>query len=132
MAVVQVNIRMDDALKQAGDEVLERYGFSAARAVRMLWEYAARTGEVPDFMWGSESDVDERVHRLSLIEGGRGAVVRAAREVGIACVLPGDTAAATRIAWGCVERMLDIAVASNGGHAECREALLLRDVHGGF
>lgn len=47
-------------------------------------------------------------------------------------LLPGDAAAATRIAWGCVERMLEIALVPNLGHAECREAFMLRGVHGDF
>lgn len=47
-------------------------------------------------------------------------------------LLPGDAAAATRIAWGCVERMLDIALVPNLGYAEGREALLLQNVHGDF
>lgn len=47
-------------------------------------------------------------------------------------LLPGDAAAATRIAWGCVERMLDIAMVPNLGYAECREACMLRGVHGDF
>lgn len=73
MAATQVNIRMDDSLKQAGDEVLERYGFSATQAIRALWEYVAHSGEVPDFMLSAEPDADECARKLALIEGGRGA-----------------------------------------------------------
>ena len=47
-------------------------------------------------------------------------------------LLPGDAAAATRIAWGCVERILDVAMVPNLGHTECREAFVLRGVHGDF
>lgn len=72
MAAMQVNIRMDDSLKQAGDEVLERYGFSATQAIRALWEYVAHSGEVPDFMLSAEPDADECARKLALIEGGEG------------------------------------------------------------
>lgn len=79
MAPVQVNIRMDGALKQAGDEVLERYGFSATQAVRMLWEYAARNGEVPDFMLHAASDEGERAQARACRRRTRGGDSRCAR-----------------------------------------------------
>ena len=91
MAATQVNIRMDDALKQAGDEVLGRYGFSATQAIRALWEHVAHSGEVPDFMLSAEPDAGECARKLALIEGGRGAALRGAREAGIACTLPGES-----------------------------------------
>ena len=91
MAIAQVNIRMDDVLKRAGDEVLELYGISATRAVRALWEHVARKGEVPDFMLGAEADAGECTRKLALVEGGRGAAVRGAREAGIACALPTES-----------------------------------------
>ncbi len=103
MAPVQVNIRMDGALKQAGDEVLERYGFSATQAVRMLWEYAARNGEVPDFMLHAASDEGERARKLALVEGGRGAAIRGACEAGIACTLPTESNEEL-LAAACAER----------------------------
>lgn len=37
-SVVQMNIRIDSQLKDAGDRVLERAGLSPTKAVRALWE----------------------------------------------------------------------------------------------
>ena len=59
-------------------------------------------------------------------------ITRQARADHGGVLLPGDAAAATRIAWSCVERMLDIALVPNLGYAECREACMLRGVHGDF
>ena len=56
MAAVQMNVRIDEGLKERGDEVFARAGFTPSQAVRAVWECADRTGEVPAFMRASEGD----------------------------------------------------------------------------
>ena len=44
-ATAQLNVRMDPALKAAGDAGLADIGFSPSEAVRALWTLAARRGK---------------------------------------------------------------------------------------
>ena len=44
-ATAQLNVRMDPALKAAGDAGLADIGFSPSEAVRALWMLAARRGK---------------------------------------------------------------------------------------
>lgn len=44
---VQMNVRMNRQLKDAGDAVLERLGISASQAVRDLWEYLVVNEQMP-------------------------------------------------------------------------------------
>lgn len=46
-SVVQMNIRIDSQLKDAGDRVLERAGLSPTKAVRALWERLASFSDDP-------------------------------------------------------------------------------------
>ena len=41
----QVNVRMDAALKQAGDAALEEAGLTPSAAVRALWRKASKRGQ---------------------------------------------------------------------------------------
>jgi len=43
-ATVQLNIRMDRSLKEAGDEALAQIGLNPSQAIRALWEKASRRG----------------------------------------------------------------------------------------
>ena len=45
--VVQMNTRIDRALKERGDEALARAGYSPSHAVRKLWERAAAHAQDP-------------------------------------------------------------------------------------
>lgn len=45
---VQMNVRMNRQLKEAGDAVLSRMGMTPSQAVRSLWEYLVVQGKVPD------------------------------------------------------------------------------------
>lgn len=47
MEAIQVNVRMDRALKRAGDVVLSERGCTPTRAVRALWEYLAVHASLP-------------------------------------------------------------------------------------
>ena len=47
---VQLNTRIDAALKQSGDAVFSRNGYSSSEVVRAVWRYAAEHQAVPPFM----------------------------------------------------------------------------------
>lgn len=44
-ATAQINVRLDRALKEAGDAELARLGISPSQAVRALWEKLSQGGE---------------------------------------------------------------------------------------
>lgn len=44
---VQMNVRMDRQLKDAGDAVLARLGMTPSQAVRELWQYLTENGHMP-------------------------------------------------------------------------------------
>lgn len=81
---VQMNVRIDEKLKQAGDEALASIGMSPTQAVRLLWQCAAGHGEGLERVKalaqasGLDSSEGERVNGLA--EG------RAVLERGIAAL----------------------------------------------
>lgn len=44
---VQMNVRIDRQLKEAGDAVLTNIGMTPSQAVRTLWEYLVVNGRMP-------------------------------------------------------------------------------------
>lgn len=44
---VQMNVRMDRQLKDAGDAVLAQIGMTPSQAVRELWQYLTENGHMP-------------------------------------------------------------------------------------
>ena len=48
MEATQMNVRLDRAVKRAGDAVLEARGCTPSRLVRALWEYLSVQGRAPD------------------------------------------------------------------------------------
>ena len=46
--LTQMNVRIDAALKDRGDEALASIGFTPTQAVRALWGYASKRGEQLD------------------------------------------------------------------------------------
>lgn len=44
---VQMNVRLDRQLKEAGDAVLASLGMTPSQAVRELWEYLVERGRMP-------------------------------------------------------------------------------------
>lgn len=44
---VQMNVRIDRQLKEAGDAVLTHIGMTPSQAVRTLWEYLVVNGRMP-------------------------------------------------------------------------------------
>lgn len=81
MAAVQLNVRIDEDLKRAGDAVLERFGVSTVQIVRELWQYMADHQKLPDFA------ADEDSSRIWDDDGfddtGAGMALRMARESGL-------------------------------------------------
>lgn len=69
MSTVQMNVRIDNALKESGDRVLALMGYSPTRAVRALWQFLASNAG------------DEKVLRdmLARLEGAGGERVRGER-----------------------------------------------------
>ena len=45
---VQMNVRIDDQIKRAGDAVFDSIGLTPTQVVRSVWEYAAAHRDAPD------------------------------------------------------------------------------------
>lgn len=62
----QMNVRLDAALKEQGDEALARIGYTPSQMVRTIWSYAARHATEPsalakmieEFEEGSRTEPD--------------------------------------------------------------------------
>ena len=70
MAAVQMNVRIDEELKERGDEVFARWGLTPSQVVRAVWGYAEEKGEPPAFMRPDDDDEAERQRRIKLVEEG--------------------------------------------------------------
>ena len=46
-SMVQMNTRIDQSLKQLGDEALLRAGYTPSQAVRKLWQFAVENAQNP-------------------------------------------------------------------------------------
>lgn len=51
-ATTQINVRIDRALKNAGDAALLDAGITPSEAIRALWELAVRTKQTPHALHG--------------------------------------------------------------------------------
>lgn len=58
---VQMNVRLDSQLKEAGDAVLARIGMTPSQAVRALWEYLVVNGCMPSKSGAALSSSDMAV-----------------------------------------------------------------------
>ena len=47
MTAVQMNIRMDSTLKEAGNAAIAELGLTPSQVVRALWEYVSVQGDLP-------------------------------------------------------------------------------------
>ena len=77
MALSQMNVRIDNEVRVAGNLALENAGFTPARAVRGLWQFAARNRNNPErirrelrFLGEVPEGVDEREERARAIREG--------------------------------------------------------------
>lgn len=68
MAAVQMNVRIDEELKERGDAVFARAGFTPSQVVRAAWEYADEVGDIPPFM--RPNDEVELSRKLKAVEEG--------------------------------------------------------------
>lgn len=85
----QMNTRIDASLKEAGDAVLARMGYSPSAAVRGLWQFvvdhqddAASVREVIEPVAATALS-DEAARKASAIAGLRSLYVQTAHELGI-------------------------------------------------
>ena len=62
-----LNIRIDEALKERGDNVLREHGVSTSAAVRALWEQLAASKELPDFLRERLGEYDGRTKRKAAL-----------------------------------------------------------------
>lgn len=79
---VQLNTRIDAMLKQSGDAVFARNGYTPSEAVRALWRYAAEHQAVPSFMDANVSaeDAQDVSSAASRAADGVGLALRVASE----------------------------------------------------
>ena len=78
-ATVQLNTRIDPTLKERGDAVFARAGLTSSEVVRGVWEYAANTQTVPDFLQAKQEA--DREARLKAAREGFGIGRRYVEEV---------------------------------------------------
>lgn len=72
-SVAQLNTRLDENLKRAGNAVFARQGLNPSEVVRAVWQYAVEHQTAPDFVLRSADDSDAR---LALAREGCGMAVR--------------------------------------------------------
>lgn len=85
MPSAQLNVRVDQDIKRAGDSTLARLGVSASDAVRALWEYLAQAQELPSFMRAKALDASSAPHAAAAVQApvGAGMALALAREKGL-------------------------------------------------
>lgn len=89
MASVQMNIRIDPALKATGDLVLRRNGYTPSAAIQTFWSYMTEHQQLPTFMPKKKShSLDEE--QLREIEEGNGLAWRLLEETTGIRVCPND------------------------------------------
>lgn len=73
----QMNIRIDESLKKQGDKVFSQHNLTPSAVVRAVWQYAAETGEIPEFIYNKDQKYDqEKAKKLELVDNGFGLVAR--------------------------------------------------------
>ena len=65
-ATATLNVRMDEGLKERGNQVFARRGISTTEAVRKLYEYVDREQDVPKWMESSSAE-DEIARKRRLL-----------------------------------------------------------------
>ena len=81
MSTAQLNVRIDENLKEAGDRVLERFGVSAVQIIRSTWQYMADHQKIPAFVQSAApATPDEAADNAQM---GAGMALRLAQEAGI-------------------------------------------------
>lgn len=88
MAAVQMNIRMDSTLKEAGNAAIAELGLTPSQVVRALWEYVAVQGNLPPmlgraFKTHANGENSENDRHLSHVDGGAAIVSTFYETIGI-------------------------------------------------
>jgi antitoxin component of RelBE/YafQ-DinJ toxin-antitoxin module len=83
MEVAQLNARIDAQVKRGGDETLARCGVSATEAIRALWSYLDRVGELPAFMQEQDDGIAEQMPEHTAAAEGAGMAMSLALERGL-------------------------------------------------
>lgn len=81
---VQLNTRIAPELKRQGDAVFAREGLTSSEVVRAVWEYAARTQQVPACV--KQRNEDEVERRVQSVREGAGLASKVARSMGLTCI----------------------------------------------
>jgi len=79
MASIQMNVRIDEGLKETGDKVFAKLGYSPTHVVRAIWGYAAHCKDDPSQVEAMLQEAEralspdaneERARRMQLAEAG--------------------------------------------------------------
>ena len=92
MATAQLNVRIDEDLKAAGDAVLERYGVAAVSVIRDAWRYMANNQRLPQY--GDrpvQSSTTDDTSTRGWVDAQAGMALRLAREAGLRAELEAMT-----------------------------------------
>lgn len=85
-AQAQMNVRISEDRKAAGDAVLAKLGLNPSYAVRSLWDYLATHKALPDFMAETAGEGgQQRPSGESLAAEGAGMAIRLAKAAGMRC-----------------------------------------------
>lgn len=98
--IVQMNVRIDEETKEAGDAAFARIGLTPSQAVRLLWKYAGRHANDPEALRSflgelseeqTDSDTsDEQVRRIQALHEGWALIDSFRREHNLICTVPED------------------------------------------
>lgn len=92
MATAQLNVRIDEDLKAAGDAVLERNGVPVVQVIRDVWSYMAENQRIPQLgRSGVQEESSNDALARSLIENQAGMAMRLAQEAGLRAQLESMT-----------------------------------------
>lgn len=81
---VQMNVRIDDRVKRAGDRVFSGLGLTPSQVVRSVWEFAALHGEAPEAVRSAlNSNASERNSLMREIEHDASTCARLRKQFGL-------------------------------------------------
>ena len=90
-STVQLNVRMDQALRDAGNAALDSMNLSPSTFVRTIWERLAQRGEKLEVLLDAVFDTTEQHTEQSPIEHGQTLYAAFVQEAGLECRAHGVT-----------------------------------------
>lgn len=97
---VQMNVRIDEATKEAGDAAFARIGLTPSQAVRMVWEFAAQHVNDPEALRSlldklnknqeNGSASSEQTRRVEALHEGWALIDNFRKEHDLICTVPED------------------------------------------